>query len=179
MKLTKKHILPAFAVIGLLTLGGLSAQAFNLGTNNLAAFTNFSQAEQTAIQKSFDIRQAAEVEADKVLAAAGLDKTKLHQAIMTYHQGEKSKFEASITAGDYKTFSDLVKGSPMAKGLTEENFNKLVEAHKLRQAGDMAGARKIMESVGFKGLGLGMGMMGGRGHRGFGGGAGMMDDDAK
>jgi len=61
-------------------------------------------------------------------------------------------FENAIESGDYATFKSLTNGKalPNAPEITEEIFQKLVEAHKLRKAGDKEGAEKIMTELGLK-----------------------------
>jgi nucleotide-binding universal stress UspA family protein len=64
---------------------------------------------------------------------------------------------------DYQAWYDLTKESPRAEELlsviNEDNFSKLVEAHKLREAGDMEGAKAIMEELGLPEMGKGNGAM--------------------
>jgi len=62
-------------------------------------------------------------------------------------------FKNAIESGDYQTFKNLTSGLPKpsdAPEITEEIFQKLVEAHKLRKAGDKEGALKIMTELGLK-----------------------------
>lgn len=65
---------------------------------------------------------------------------------------ERQAMRDALEAGDYDAFvkatADLPKPDD-APAITEAIFEKMVEAHKLRQAGDLDGARAIMEELGF------------------------------
>lgn len=92
-------------------------------------------------------------------------------------QGERPNDEdreaimAAIEAGDYatwKTLSDEKGGNVMSEAIeNEEDFSKLVEAHKLMKAGDKDGAEAIFKELGIDfggprdGRGEGKGFMGG------------------
>lgn len=58
--------------------------------------------------------------------------------------------KAAIINDDYETFSKLVEDSPMQIEISEDTFNKMVEAHALRVAGDYESAIKIMSDLGLK-----------------------------
>ncbi len=65
----------------------------------------------------------------------------------------KVAFESALDSGDYTTFKNLISTGSHVKNhpeITEEIFLKLVEAQKLRKAGDKAGADKIMTELGMK-----------------------------
>jgi len=159
MNVKTKYILPAL-ILGSVALGSSVTYAYNPGMlSDMAVFSGFNTEQQTAIKKSFDIRQAAEVEAEKVLEDAGLTKEDIHEAMRDHHEEMREKMDAALEAGDYEAYSELVAGSRMADKVTEEIFDKLVEAHDLRQDGDMEGAREIMNELGFDKGGIGHGPM--------------------
>lgn len=64
----------------------------------------------------------------------------------------KIAIENALDSGDYTTFKSLSATGYRFEGIeiTEEIFLKLVEAHKLRKAGDKVGAEKIMTELGLK-----------------------------
>lgn len=62
--------------------------------------------------------------------------------------GKHAQLEEALESGDYETFSELSADAPFADKLTPEVFAKLVEAHTLMEAGDMAGAREIFRDLG-------------------------------
>lgn len=68
-------------------------------------------------------------------------------------RSNKTAFESALESGDYTTFKSLTATMPKPAGapeITEEIFQKLVEANKLRKAGDKEGAEKIMTELGLK-----------------------------
>ncbi len=69
--------------------------------------------------------------------------------------GENSQFKqdlkATIEAGDYEAYQEVVASNPNLPEdfeiIDEETFNKLVEAYQLMQEGDKEGAKAILEDV--------------------------------
>jgi hypothetical protein len=56
-----------------------------------------------------------------------------------------------FAAGDYDAWAEAMADKPNAEEfVTEENFDVLVQAHELREAGDMEAARELLESNGIK-----------------------------
>lgn len=99
---------------------GLSA----LGIMGLLAVTSVSAATQHT--------QGSHSEVNKSIHQA------IHEAI---HTNNYEAFKAAV--------ADAPK-PPKTPEITPEIFAKLVEADKLREAGDMTGAKKIMVELGFK-----------------------------
>lgn len=64
----------------------------------------------------------------------------------------KIAIENALDSGDYTTFKNLTSGNTQLGNIeiTQEIFLKLVEAHRLRKAGDKVGAEKIMTELGLK-----------------------------
>ncbi len=64
----------------------------------------------------------------------------------------KIAIENALDSGDYTTFKNLTSSNNRFGNIeiTEEIFLKLVEAHRLRKAGDKVGAEKIMTELGLK-----------------------------
>lgn len=59
----------------------------------------------------------------------------------------------ALAANDYEAFKKAIADAPRhddAPEITEAMFAKMVEAEKLRQAGDLDGAHAIMKELGFK-----------------------------
>ena len=55
----------------------------------------------------------------------------------------------AIQNNDYEAFKEAVaKNSRMSDAVNEDNFAKLVEAHKLREQGKFEEAKEIMEELG-------------------------------
>lgn len=156
MQLTKRHLIPG-VLLGLAMVGTTTAYAFYPGLDG-ADLSGFSEAQQTAIEQAFEIRKNAETEAQTILSNAGVDMDELHFAMRAAHEKNRAAMDAALKNNDYETFSSLVAGTPMEEEVTEAVFAKMVEAHRLRDAGDYEGARAIMEELGLKGPGMMHGM---------------------
>ena len=144
-------------LLGVITVGGATAYAAG-PSMDLTALTGFTDAQKTAITEAFQIRKDAGTKAKAVLDAAGVDETKLRDAMHAQHEGERAKFDAALDANDYAAFTALVAGSPRADTITPEIFAKLVQVRALDKAGDHKGAMELR-----KDLGVGMGFGGERG----------------
>jgi len=81
------------------------------------------------------------------------------------HQARHEAARTALENNDYAAWVNAHVGTPMANTVDEATFAKLVEAHRLHEAGDHEGARTIMEEIGFKGP---HGKGGPRGMKGFG-----------
>jgi len=57
---------------------------------------------------------------------------------------------AAIEAGDYDAFIAAIGDKPFAKDITAENFDRMIEAHDLRQSGDEEGAEAMMDELGIE-----------------------------
>lgn len=125
-------------LLGLTSLGTLVALGLVISSVSLAA-------EDTTARKfgrgNFDPAQMEELRAEMEAK---------HQVV-----------EAALESGDYSAWlAAIPENSPMAENITEANFPRLVEAHRL-----MAEARSIMEELGLPG-GPQMGMKMGPGFHG-------------
>ena len=70
---------------------------------------------------------------------------------------ERTEIFAALENNDYNAWKEVVgEECPMIEKITEENFTKLAEAHKLMEDGKFEEARKIREELGLRG-GPGMG----------------------
>lgn len=167
MVIKKRYAVPAL-ILGMALLGGGTAFAATGGTLDVSKLAGFTDAQKSAISQAFELRKNADTQARAMLEAAGVDQTKLHQAMRGMHEEMHTKMNAALDANDFAAFQALTAGTPMADKATASNFAKLVEIRKLEKAGDKAGAEKLRKELGF-GKGLG-GMMGGKGpmggHRG-------------
>lgn len=67
----------------------------------------------------------------------------------------KEAIQQALENNDYQAFKTLLDVNPKPKDapeITEAIFAKLAEANRLRKSGDMEGAQKIMNELGFKKL---------------------------
>lgn len=72
------------------------------------------------------------------------------QKIKDRHNRHEAIREA-VENEDYDSFRDLVEDDKLGQIIdTEEEFEKFVEAHDLREAGDKEGARKILDELGIR-----------------------------
>lgn len=55
----------------------------------------------------------------------------------------------AIEDNDYAAFVDATEDAPFKDQITQDVFDKIVEAHDLHESGDDEGARAIIESLGF------------------------------
>lgn len=62
----------------------------------------------------------------------------------------RDAMKEALDNADYEAFKELKADKPMSDKITEENFDKFVESHNLREAGDHEGARAIMEELGLQ-----------------------------
>lgn len=88
-------------------------------------------------------------------ATTGADAAMMNRSIRASGKPPQ-QYEAvqkALIANDYNAFKTaiaLVPKPPDSPEITEALFAKMVEAEKLHQSGDVAGARKIMKELGFK-----------------------------
>lgn len=82
--------------------------------------------------------------------------------------------QAALEANDFTTWQEAMGDHPLADKITAENFDRLVEAHNLMQAGNVEAAKAIFAELGWEnGNGLGLGNGGERQGLGRGVGKGM------
>jgi hypothetical protein len=76
------------------------------------------------------------------------------------HRAHHEAVHTALRANDYEAFKSAIAQVPRPTGapeITEAVFAKMVEAEKLRQSGDRAGAQAIMKELGFKAFHQGKG----------------------
>ncbi len=157
-----------FIPLAALAITASTASAF-VGTDMLDKLNiTLTDTEQSALEQAHEIRETAHAEAKQVLEDAGITDERMaeiHDAMREAHKAEHEAVKAAVEANDFAAFKTATANSPMADKIdTEAEFAKLVEAHNLRKASDIDGARAIMEELGLKGPGMGGKGMGG--HRG-------------
>uniref|UniRef100_A0A7C4M0L2 Uncharacterized protein n=1 Tax=candidate division CPR3 bacterium TaxID=2268181 RepID=A0A7C4M0L2_UNCC3 len=78
------------------------------------------------------------------------------------NEEQRTAVDAAINNGDYAAWKTAIGDSLMENGITESNFARFAEAHKLMQAGKADEAKAIFDELGIKrGNGVGKGRMGG------------------
>lgn len=97
--------------------------------------------------------------------AASLSTTTDLATTKTTHEQVRSAIKQALSSGDYQAFLTATKDKPTdVPTITEAQFNILVQAEKLRTAGDEAGAKKLLDDAGIKTLPFGEGRDHHRGH---------------
>ena len=134
---------------------------------------DLSSTQISALEEAHELRQdgAEREEIKELLEDVGLereDMQEIREAAREYKQDHREAVRAAIEAGDYDAFNDAVGGGPLADAIeSEDDFDLLVEAHELREAGDKEAAKEIMDELGIERPGGHRGgEKGGRGHRG-------------
>lgn len=157
---TLKITLPALAFL-LLSVG----TAYAASDQGFQRFTNLSDTQRDVLEESRELRQDGDWEAARELVEnAGIDIPRFRRGPASEEMMEKHEaVRLAIENDDYDSFLELTEDSPMQVEISEDDFNKIVEAHALRVAGDYDGARKIMED---SSLNIGVGRMLGRGGMG-------------
>jgi len=74
---------------------------------------------------------------------------------MAEHRADRAEnreqMKELFAAGDYEAWVEHMADKPNAEEfVTEDNFNTLVEAHALLEAGDKEGARELLDDAGIK-----------------------------
>lgn len=116
----------------------------NLTNDQIAAFEEVHELKEAGADRE-EIRE--------VFEEAGLDHDDLQEvreAVREYKQEMREAVKEAVEDNDYDAFLEAVEGTKMADKIdSEADFDRLVEAHELREAGDREGAREIMEELGF------------------------------
>ncbi|MFZ2682089.1 MAG: hypothetical protein WAZ14_03290 [Patescibacteria group bacterium] len=135
--------LPALAI--LLGVGGAgTAYAHGLAGEGL------TEEQQASYETLKELMHDGKIEEAKAFAAeAGLPNLK-HGKRLRLDPEKQEAIQAALDAADYSAFAELTAEAPFADELTPENFSRLVEAHTLMEAGDMEGARAILDEVGVR-----------------------------
>ena len=139
-----------------------------LGVSTASAYgRNLTSEERSAIEEAHDLREAGEYErAQEVLDKAGLirntDGARGGFGAQQIHPKRQAIYDA-VEANDYEAFKEAVQGLPFEDTVTEDTFALIVEAHALRENGDIGEAHTLLEQAGVAvPLGFGNGM--GNGH---------------
>jgi len=142
----------SIAILGTLVLGGVlmasNAYAFGLGTA-----PSLTEEQKNVLQEARELRESGDREgAQELLKNIGVD-LKTLRADRKMHKEEMKKkhdeIKSAIENNDYDLFKELTADAPIKDDVTQEIFAKMVEAHELRENGDIEGAKAIMEEIGF------------------------------
>lgn len=174
----RKLLVPVTAF--LFTVTGASAFTGGAWLSDLSADDlGVTEAQKTALEEAFTLRQDAREKAQDTIEDAGITTEQMrevHDVMRDAREGHREAVRDAVENNDHDAFQSAVAGTPRADTIdTEAKFAKLVEAHELMEEGDREGAREIMEELGLeRGPGFGgKGMMRAGGGEGYGRGQGM------
>jgi hypothetical protein len=159
----------SLVVTGMALLGMTVATASAFGPG-----FGLTDEQKGVLQEARELRMDGDTDAAQaLLEQKGMDR----ETRRADREAHREATQAAMEAGDYSAFAAAVAGTQMEEALTEEVFEKMSEAHALKEAGEYDAAREIMEELdlprGEKGEGKGHGK-GGR--HGQGGGCSMNQD---
>ena len=113
---------------------------------------NLTDTQIEALEETHKLRQdgANRAEIKEMLEAAGISRETMKE-IHTAMRQHRSEVKEAIKAEDYEAYQNAVADTPHADIInSEDDFSLLVEAYKLREAGDHEGAWEIMSELGFE-----------------------------
>ncbi len=148
-KRTKALLIPIAAFAVTVT----AANAFNSDVLQSAGL----EAEQiSAFERARELHKDGDRDAARdVLLNAGVDMHTIQsvkEAMQEHRMQRHNAIDEALNEGNYDAFLEAVKDSPMADIVdTPEEFDLFVQAHELRESGDMQGAYTIMEDLGLEG----------------------------
>jgi len=137
-KLFTKGSVVSAALIAL-GIGATSALAFGP-----AIFSNLTTEQQETVQQARELRAEGNIEEARELIGEVRDEVRADRF------AHREAVKEAIENNDYNAFQNLVTGARFGVDVTEGVFAKMVEAHELRQAGDIEGARSIMKELGIE-----------------------------
>ncbi|OGD67683.1 hypothetical protein A2442_03875 [Candidatus Campbellbacteria bacterium RIFOXYC2_FULL_35_25] len=164
MKINKISII-VFALSLIIVGAGVTSAYGGLGTGK----PELTDEQKATLEQMHDLRMSGDTEGAKVLAEeAGFPQMGFRgERRCQFTNEHREDAEEAVENNDYNAFLTAVVGSPMEDVITPEIFAKMVEAHSLREAGDIEGAREIMQGLGI-GKGEGQKLWGERQGRGMG-----------
>ncbi len=135
--------LPALALTILLSAGSVYASTENFTEKS----TSLTPQQKEVLAEAKSLRDEGKVEeAQELLKESGI-KFRGHGK---RHQENRPDIKEAIENQDYEQFLELTKNSPRHQKITEEQFNKMVEIHKIFESGDKEAAKEMMKELGFK-----------------------------
>lgn len=142
-----KIILPValFAI----TAGG--AAAFS-ADEDLLAKLNLTSNQTEALEKADEVRREAHEKVQAILKDAGIDMETMHSIKSAEHTARAQHHKVvreAVQNEDFEAYRAAVANTPFEDTVTtEEEFAKLIEAHKLHESGEHAAAKILMEEIG-------------------------------
>lgn len=134
--------------------------AFAVTATSVSAYNNdwftkldldLTDDQLSALEQADEIRREANDEARAILEDAGIDNEKMREIGSAFRAQSRAHMDVvreAIEANDYDAYRTAVYDTPMADVIdTEEAFATLVKAYELRESGDYAAARELMDGL--------------------------------
>lgn len=137
----------------LIGVGAVSAAESKATTAERPVRFELTEEQRAKLDQAKTLRQEGKMEeARALIESSGLfDKlprfNRERPFKMKFHHPNHEQMKAALSNNDFAAFKELTKDTPFAEKLDEALFAKMVEAHKLREAGDHEGAMKIMKEI--------------------------------
>ncbi|MBT6069338.1 hypothetical protein HOG48_06330 [Candidatus Peregrinibacteria bacterium] len=126
-------------------------------TTDKGHFSTINEDNFSSLMEIHSLREAGDREgARSIMDELGIEKP--HKGMKKMQKNMKKKenrqehreeMKQIFESGDYNTFLEKAPEKLQEK-VTEENFELMIKAHELREAGDKEGAKDIMEELGLK-----------------------------
>jgi len=137
---TSLAALTVAASLGLMSV----ASAHGIGTQN----PEVKQERQVVMKQAKTLREAGKLdEARQLLRDSGI---KFRPFQRRPRPEKRQAIKTALDNNDYQAFVTATADAPFASKITPEIFAKMIEARTLRQAGDQAGAKAIMDQIGIR-----------------------------
>lgn len=125
-------------------------QAFN---SDILTEVGLTEEQVAAFEVARELRQEGDKDgARDVLVEAGIDMETMHSIREAMHEHKHEMRDAmhdALAADDFDAFKTAVEGSPIADIVTSQaDFDLFKEAHDLKEAGEFAAAKEIMDELG-------------------------------
>lgn len=146
---TKTLLIPV-AAFALFAAGNV--QAFN---EDVLKDAGFSDDQIAALEAAKELRDDGDRKgARDLIVDSGITFENMQDWRAAIHEMRvemATAIDEAIANDDYAAFQDAIAGTELAEHITSEaDFELFAEAHELREAGDYAGARAIMQELGIE-----------------------------
>ena len=153
IKITSMSVKALLIPIAAFAVSATGVSAFN---SEVLENAGLSDDQISAFEEARELRKDGDRDAARdVLVEAGVDEDTLRdvkEAMREHRQETREAITAAVEDNDYEAFQEAIDGSPIADIVTtEDDFEKFVEAHELREDGEREEAREILEELGFEG----------------------------
>ncbi len=121
-------------------------------TSDKDHFSVINEGNFSSLMEIHNLRESGDREGAKALMdELGLEPPKKMRRMQKKEnrQERRGEIKEAFASGDYSTFLEVAPDKLKEK-VTEENFQLMVKAHELREAGDHESAKAIMDELGIK-----------------------------